>query len=184
MNLKFGPIRQIGYVVRDVAKALRHWTEVIGVGPFFLLEGIKAEGFHYRGEPSPLVMSMAFGQSGPLQIELIQPLNQAPSLFRDFLEAGDEGQHHLAFWTTNFDRDIEWSREAGLSIVQSAAPGGVGNRNVFFSVHDHPGTLIELSEISGRKGAFFRMIAECADNWDGTDPIRRVQRMAPPGTSE
>jgi hypothetical protein len=105
-------------------------------------------------------------------------------LFRDFLEAGDEGQHHLAFWTTNFDRDIEWSREAGLSIVQSAAPGGVGNRNVFFSVHDHPGTLIELSEISGRKGAFFRMIAECADNWDGTDPIRRVQRMAPPGTSE
>jgi hypothetical protein len=35
MNRIFGAIRQSGYVVRDIEAALRHWTSVLGVGPFF-----------------------------------------------------------------------------------------------------------------------------------------------------
>jgi hypothetical protein len=28
MSTLFGPMRQIGYVVRDIEKAMRHWVEV------------------------------------------------------------------------------------------------------------------------------------------------------------
>jgi len=36
-----------------------------------------------------------------------------------------------------------------------------------------PGTIIELSEMSGFKGEYFETIAEAAMHWDGSDPIRR-----------
>ncbi len=35
MNRGFGSVRQNGYVVRDIEAALKHWTEVLAVGPFF-----------------------------------------------------------------------------------------------------------------------------------------------------
>ena len=36
----------------------------------------------------------------------------------------------------------------------------------------HPGTVIELSEVIGPKGRFFKLIRDSAAGWDGTDPIR------------
>jgi hypothetical protein len=47
-------------------------------------------------------------------------------------------------------------------------------RFVYFANEAHPGTVIELSEISGRKGATFARIAEIAKSWDGSEPIRRI----------
>ncbi len=35
MSRYFGGITQNGYVVRDIEAALKHWTEVMGVGPFW-----------------------------------------------------------------------------------------------------------------------------------------------------
>ena len=35
MSRLFGPMRQVGIVVRDIEKAMRHWVEVCGVGPWF-----------------------------------------------------------------------------------------------------------------------------------------------------
>ena len=31
-------VRQVAYVVRDMEKALKYWTEYLKVGPFFMLE--------------------------------------------------------------------------------------------------------------------------------------------------
>ena len=36
MSMKFGPIFHVGYAVPDLDKALAYWTDVMGVGPFFL----------------------------------------------------------------------------------------------------------------------------------------------------
>ena len=71
MSRIFGDVRQNGYVVRNIESALEHWTEVLGVGPFWYFEEAPVEDFRYRGEPSELVVSIALAQSGPLQIELI-----------------------------------------------------------------------------------------------------------------
>ena len=34
MSRLFGEFRQVGIVVRDIEAAMKHWTEVLGVGPF------------------------------------------------------------------------------------------------------------------------------------------------------
>ena len=36
--------------------------------------------------------------------------------------------------------------------------------------------MIELSEVCGWKAELFQQIADAAEGWDGSDPIRRVQR--------
>lgn len=175
MSRRFGRIRQNGYVVRDIEAALRHWTEVLGVGPFFYFERVPMEDFRYRGVPSPLEVSIALGNSGPLQIELIQQRNQAPSMYRDFLAAGREGLQHVAYWTERFDDDLARLVGEGLHVGQSGCIGENG-RFVYFETEGHPGTVVELSEMGGPKGRFFRHIADAADGWDGGEPIRRIGR--------
>jgi catechol 2,3-dioxygenase-like lactoylglutathione lyase family enzyme len=174
MSRVFGEIRQNGYVVRDIEAALRHWTEVLGVGPFFYFERVPMEDFRYRGTPSPIEVSIALANSGPLQIELIQQRNDAPSMYLDFLRGGREGLQHVAYWTETFDTELERLLAAGYEIGQSGCVGGRNGRFVYFLTEAHPGTVVELSEISGAKGRFFGHIAATARDWDGTEPIRRM----------
>ena len=51
MSLLFGPLRQMGYVVRDIEGAMRHWIDVCGVGPWFYAERLPLTAFSYRGGP-------------------------------------------------------------------------------------------------------------------------------------
>ena len=173
MSRLFGEIRQNGYVVRDVEAALAHWTGTLGVGPFFYFERVPIRDFRYRGEPSPLEVSIALANSGPLQIELIQQRNDAPSMYRDFLAAGHEGLQHVACWTERFDADLAHLTAQGYEVGQSGCIGESG-RFVYLATEAHPGTVVEISEINGPKGRFFRHIAEAARTWDGRDPIRRL----------
>jgi catechol 2,3-dioxygenase-like lactoylglutathione lyase family enzyme len=174
MSRIFGPIRQNGYVVRDVEAALHHWTTVLGVGPFFYFERAPITEFTYRGATSPLEVSIALGNSGDLQIELIQQRNDAPSMYRDFLAAGREGLQHIAYWTNDFEADLQRCLHKGLVVGQQGVAGGANGRFVYFDTEAHPGTVVELSDSSGAKGAFFKHIADVARTWDGKDPIRRL----------
>jgi len=174
MSRIFGPIRQNGYVVRDIEKALHHWTTVLGVGPFFYFERAPITEFSYRGVTSPLEVSIALGNSGDLQIELIQQRNDAPSMYRNFLAAGREGLQHVAYWTNEFEADLARCLDAGFVVGQAGVAGGANGRFVFFDTETHPGTVVELSDSSGAKGMFFKHIAEMAKTWDGTDPVRRI----------
>ena len=173
MSRHFGPVRQNGYVVRDIEAALRHWTEVLGVGPFFYIEKVPVEGFTYRGRPSDVDVSIALANSGDLQIELIQPRNDAPSLWSDFLDAGHEGLQHVAFWTDRMDEELAAIKRRGLEIGQSGNIGKNG-RFVYLLTETHPGTVTEVSEVSGDKGRFFEHIKSVARDWDGNDPVRRL----------
>ena len=174
MSRIFGEIRQNGYVVRDIEAAMRHWAEVLGVGPLFYFEHVPVQRPTYRGTPSSFDVSIALTNSGPLQIELIQQRNDAPSTYRDFLAAGREGLQHVAYWTTSFDADLARIRARGIEVAQSGQVGGPNGRFVYLATEAHPGTMVELSEVSGSKGRFFEHIAELARGWNGSDPIRRM----------
>jgi hypothetical protein len=173
MSRIFGAITQNGYVVRDIQAAMRHWIGVLGVGPWFYLEHAPIQDFHYKGEPSPVDVSIALANSGALQIELIQQRNDVPSMYRDFLRAGHEGLQHVAYWTRQFEDDLARLLNAGYTIGQR---GRVGHPGCFayLQIEEHPGTVVELSDISGPKGRMFARIAEAASNWDGKEPIRTI----------
>ncbi|MBW2315971.1 MAG: VOC family protein [Deltaproteobacteria bacterium] len=171
MSRRFGAIRQNGYVVRDIEAALHHWTEVLGVGPFFYIERVPIEDFRYRGEPSALEASIALANWGDLQIELIQQRNDAPSMYRDFLASGQEGLQHVACWYDTLDAPLAEAARLGLAVGQSGGIGE-GGRFAYLETETHGGTVVEISEINGSKGRFFEHVREAAASWDGSKPIR------------
>ena len=176
MSRVFGAISQNGYVVRDIQAAMQHWTTVLGVGPWFYAERAPIDDFQYYGAPSSVDVSIALANSGALQIELIQQRNDAPSMYRDFLHAGNEGLQHVAYWTRTFDADVQRFVSLGYEIGQQGRVGTQG-RFAYLATESHPGTVVELSDNSGPKGRMFERIAEAARDWDGGDPIRTVWPM-------
>jgi len=173
MSRIFGDIRQNGYVVRDLEAAMRHWIDVLGVGPFFYIPEVKTETFSYRGAPSDPRISIALANSGDLQIELIQQHNDEPSMYKDFLDAGREGLQHVSSWEEDLDAAISRIEAAGHTIAQSGAIEG-GIRFVYFDTELHPGTVFEVSNLAGPLAALPQMVADAARDWDGSDPIRIV----------
>ncbi|WFR71099.1 VOC family protein [Prescottella defluvii] len=179
MSRIFGPLRQLGYVVDDIDAAMKHWTEKLGVGPFFHIDDQPLNGFRFRGVPSSPRFSVALAQSGDTQIELIQQHNDELSAFKDFRGRGLTGLQHVAYWTTNFDRHLDAARELGLTELQSglSGSGAPDERFAYFEEGPFPGTVLELSEISGRKGDLFRAVAAAAVDWDGTDAVRDMRTV-------
>ncbi|QGZ65988.1 VOC family protein [Paraburkholderia acidisoli] len=171
MSRYFGEIRQAGYVVRDIEAAMDYWSRVLGVGPWFYNERVPIVNYRYRGEAYEVHNSVALANSGPLQVELIQTRNDAPSMYRDFLAAGNTGLQHNAYWTTRFDADLDRLLAHGFKVAMSGEVGSNG-RFVYFDTETHPGTVIELSEVAGPKGKLFDLIRAESLNWDGRDPVR------------
>ena len=171
MSRFLGEIRQAGYVVDDIEAAMDYWSRVLGVGPFFYKEQVPIENYTYRGESYRPHNSVALANSGPLQIELIQTRNDAPSMYRDFKQAGHRGLQHVAYWTESYDADLERLMKQGFAPVMSGEVGERG-RFVYFDTEYHPGTVIELSEVAGPKGKMFQLIRKASESWDGRDPVR------------
>ena len=171
MSVFFGEIRQLGYVVPDIVAAMDYWSKVLGVGPFFYAERVPVVNFTYRGQPSSPVTSVALANSGPVQVELIQQRNDAPTMYRDFVQAKGSGLQHVAYWTQNFDADMARLSARGLKVGMGGEVGARG-RFVYFETEYHPGAVIELSEVEGPKGKMFDLIRNAAVGWDGNDPVR------------
>ena len=170
-----GTLRQLAWVVRDIEAAMWHWSTVLGVGPWFYKPAVGVTQFRYRGRESALPqLSIAFANSGALQLELIQQRNDAPSMYQDFLAQRGEGMQHIAWWTDTFDATVAALLARGYTEGHAGRVGDRG-RFAYFEHAALPGNVVELSEQSGGKAEFFREIREAAAGWDGRDPIRVVR---------
>jgi hypothetical protein len=175
MSRIFGKVCQNGYVVRDIEAAMKHWIDVIGVGPWFYIEDVKTDWFRCRGQPSDVKMSIALANSGDLQIELIQQRNDAPSLYKEFLDAGFEGLQHMSYWTHDYQALYDRALSLGYVVGHEGCIGGEKGRFAYFDTQAHPGTIVEISDISGPKGKTFEHIRRVAADWDGSNPIRIIK---------
>ncbi|SMF13850.1 Glyoxalase/Bleomycin resistance protein/Dioxygenase superfamily protein [Tistlia consotensis] len=177
MSRFLGEIRQLGFVVPDIEDAMRHWSEVMGVGPWFYNPRVPIEDYAYEGQRYEVHNSVALANSGFVQVELIQTRNDAPSMYRDFQRAGHVGLQHVAYWTEDYDRDLAAMEAEGFRVKMSGKVGERG-RFAYFDREMHPGTVIELSEVVGPKGRLFRMIREASEGWDGSNAIRPFPDLA------
>tara|TARA_R110000737_G_scaffold78494_1_gene110053 strand:- start:395 stop:934 length:540 start_codon:yes stop_codon:yes gene_type:complete len=171
MSTFLGPIRQLGYVVDDIEAGMRHWSEVMGVGPWFYNPQVPIENYLFDGESYQPHNSVALANSGEMQVELIQCRNDVPSMYRDFMAKGLRGLQHVAFWTKQYEADLLMMLDRGFTLKMSGEVG-VNGRFAYFAEEHHPGTVIELSEVLGPKGTMFDMIRAASVDWDGSDPVR------------
>jgi Glyoxalase/Bleomycin resistance protein/Dioxygenase superfamily len=171
MSRIFGEMRQVGIVVRDIDKAMRHWAEVCGVGPWFYAERLPLTAYRYKGSAHDLPhLSIALANSGDVQLELIQQRCKTPSLYWDFLDAGHEGMQHWSSWPENYHEIRERALRTGWQIGQEGdSPRGPF---IYFLNEGHPGTIIEMAEATSARMRIFDQVRAAALTWDGSDPIR------------
>lgn len=179
MSTILGPVRQLGYVVRDIEAAMAQWAR-IGVGPWFYRKEAAATEYRYYGKPSALpVLSFGFANSGDTQIELIAQINDAPSLYLDTLRQQGEGAQHIAYWTMDhYDEYVEKLLAEGYIEGHSGRMGANRGRYAYFKHPELPSAMIEISESTGGKAELFEQIRLASISWNGDDPIRRIGQPA------
>ena len=77
----------------------------------------------YRGQPCETTLSVAWSNSGEMQIELIHQSDDTPSIFTEFLAANGPGYHQLAYWTNDFEATMREVEKAGWPVVWSGGEG-------------------------------------------------------------
>ena len=50
MEKFFGPMEQMGFVVDNFDEPIKHWTEKLNIGPFFILEHLDLKDVYYYGK--------------------------------------------------------------------------------------------------------------------------------------
>jgi len=163
-------VRQLAYVVRDLESALKYWTEVLKVGPFFKFEHCPLSNQRYRGSPADVDVTLALGNSGALQIELIYQHNNAPSVYKEFLDAGREGVHHFGMMPVDYASACAQYKALGHEAAFVCDIGGA--ELTYFDTVDTVGHFIELWEHNVIFTDLFDMVENAAKDWDGKDPIR------------
>jgi hypothetical protein len=165
-----GPIRQAAFVVRDLDAAVGWWA-AIGVGPFLAMPRQRMRGYVHRGESVEPELTLAFANSGELQIELIATHDNRPSPFRDALHAGREGAHHLAWWVADWTGWEHAATEAGWDAVTHGDGGGFAR----FAYYDIGGpVLAEVMELNDATRWLTDAVRSAHRVWDGSEPRRAL----------
>lgn len=164
-------IIQMAYVVPDIEAAMAGWTRDLGVGPFFLLDRFTGEDPVYRGAPAQGAVALAMGFAGHMQIELLQPLDDHASVYRETIDERGHGFHHWGIGTRDFTGDIARYGERGYEVAfQAGVPTG-GSVAYLDTAGELPGFL-ELIELGEMMEAVFTRFYAASLAWDGSDPVR------------
>ena len=168
---KLGQVIQMAYVVKDIRASIAWWVNEAHAGPFFLLDHFLGPDQVYRGAPSTADVAIAMGFAGHMQIELIQPLDDNPSVYRDIIQRRGYGFHHVGVACADPDAEVGAYQARGYEpAFRAAVPTGGAVIYLDNGIND-PG-MVELIPVTpGMDETFTRFWAASLD-WDGTDPIR------------
>lgn len=167
-----GGIIQMAYVVPDMSAAIRSWIDDLGVGPWFKLDRISGIDPVYRGKPATGgAATIAMAYAGQMQIELIQPLDDGPSVYHERIERTGYGFHHFGVASYEIEADIARHERQGHELVfRTGVP--TGGSVAYFDTTSHLPGMLELIEMAGETGAVFQFFYDASVGWNGVDPIR------------
>jgi hypothetical protein len=167
-----GSILEVCHVVRDMDRAVAHWTEVLGAGPFYVFDVPPMPGQMNRGAPSAIALRIGFGFSGGLLIELLQQLDDGPSVFREILEARGEGFHHVLL-RRDFDAGRAHLERHGYALAFSGALPGGERFGLFDTTRDNGG-FVELMDLTPTSFGPMAKVHAAHVGWDGVTRPRRA----------
>ena len=175
----FGPVRQTAYIVPDVERAIRDWGRQLQIGPFALCRGITPlAGSRYRGEPAgEIVMNVAFAYIGELQLELIEPVNETPSMYREAIEQRGFGHHHYGFCIENFDDAYQRALAEDFTAVVDAGVPGIARMSYLESALI-PGLVCEVIEWNDFTRPYFDGIRSFLDAADDAHLFHELDLVA------
>lgn len=166
-----GAAFQMAYFVPDIEAGMEWWTAHLGVGPWFVIDRIGDTGVTYRGKPANAEFRIAMAYSGHLNIELIQTLDDRPSIYKEARERRGYGFHHVAKAVPNLQEAVAACRAHGFVVLHHSPTPGGGQVYILDGGDDGPG-MIELVEDVPATRKVFTAVRRASMGWDGSNPRR------------
>ena len=142
MSANCKEIVQVGIIVENVEETARKLEELIGIGPFEILEP-EYRDLTYQGKAGRFKLKLALARAGPVQIELAQPL-QGETIYDEFVKRKGYGLHHLGIKTENMEESVKEMESKDFKVIQSGNRPGV--KWAYLSTEGRLGLIFELLE--------------------------------------
>jgi len=179
---RFGDVRQIAYVVKDIDAAIAHW-QTLGIGAFMVSRNISPmKNTYFRGNKAGAApVNMAFGYSGNMQIELIEPLHDHASLYTEAINGPNKGVHHYAICVDNFAAEYHYALDNGFHAVVDSGIDGLARMSYVENLET--GLIIEMIEWNDLTRPYFDAIHTLwqAANEKGENSEFDLLKLAPTG---
>ena len=138
---------QVGFVVRDLERAVQEFNATLGAGPLRgWLFGPHGQGREYNGQPADWTLRLVLNDRSP-QYELIEP-RDGPSIHADWLAERGEGFHHVAYVVPSLEHltaEMEAAGHPTVARIHSFGAQGDGAA-AYFDTVDSLGFFIEAVE--------------------------------------
>lgn len=168
---RVGQVMQMAYVVEDIRKSIDWWIKDAQTGPWFLLDHFWAADQVYRGAPSRADVSIAMAFAGNICIELIQPLDDHPSVYKEIIDHRGYGFHHIGLSVADVDAALPGYEARGYAQAFRAAVPTGGAVAYLDDGRNEPGFLELIPATLGMDETFTKFWRASLD-WNGRDSIR------------
>lgn len=162
-------IVQIAFNVNNLERAALHWIHRFGAGPFFIYDQIAGTDVRAPdGSPGIFELGAAFGQWGPVMVELVKIHRVEPDASASVLLR--QGFHHIAYFASDTEAEVAELERNGAPVLTSLS---FGTARVHF--HDGlatSGFIIEHYPCIDAIEELYRKVAEAAAGWDSSQPLR------------
>lgn len=166
-----GRLIQTAFITTDIHASMRAMTRTMGVGPWFLRERGVFPRQTYRGQPSSTALAIAMGYCGDMQFEIIQQLDDSPSVYREVAERSGYGLHHFGVAAEDYAAAVAHYQGEGYTLAYEAEVAH-GARVGYFDTHGALPAMIEVIEFRPATRAMFDGFRDAARGWDGQNPVR------------
>jgi hypothetical protein len=167
-----GGVIQTAFITADIHRSMREMSAALGIGPWFLFEDFELQELRYRGAPADFRVTLALGNSGHMQFELIQPLDDKPSVYTEVQRARGWGFHHYGIGVSDYDAACRRFEAAGHAQALSARVG-IGARAAYYDTREALSGMVELIEMTPAVEALWTTIRHASVGWNGKEPVRR-----------
>ncbi|HTQ37328.1 MAG TPA: VOC family protein [Steroidobacteraceae bacterium] len=169
---KSGQVMQMAYTTKNIHAAMDWWMKNANVGPWFLLDSFTGPEQRYRGEPTQADVMLAMSFAGHMNIELIQPKDERPSVYRETIRVRGYGFHHMAIAVEDVEAARRKYHQLGYHEAFSTPVPSGGSVYFMGDGPEAPG-FIELIPATDATDEMFTRYWKASVDWDGRDPIRK-----------
>ncbi len=147
-DLNLPRVRQIGIVVNDMERALKHYRSLFNIKSWYSTYLVEKE-IYFHSQKIDMDLDIYLGYSGSLQVELIKVNSGDPNIYDNLVLQKKDGIHHLGFFVRDFDEKMAKFSEAGVQATQSGllrSRGGSITRFAYLDTVEYCGIITEIIE--------------------------------------
>ena len=150
VGIQTDKVIQIGILTRDIKAAAEKWAKFSGVQASEIkrTRSYELTKCTYKGKRCDGQIDLVKFVFGNIEVELIQPVGDEASVWRECLDRDGEGLHHIAFEVKNMAECIKETEGMGYALLQKGETEK--GRYAYMDASADMKTIIEYLEYDNR----------------------------------